>query len=293
MPTSLWVNGALVPAAEARISALDAGFRSGLGVFETLRIDHGRAFRLAAHLARLAEGAHRLGFELDTGELLRGVADTVAANGHLGAHLALRITCSPGPVDPDEPFPGAPSGPATTVITVHPTPPPSPAPEVATARTTDLRREVAGTKHTSYLVSLLAQQAAAAAGCTDGLLTTTAGDPLEAATANLFVVLDGAVRTPPPGAGILPGITRAAVLDLARAAGVAVEQRHLTRAQLAGAQEALLTSAVRGVRTLTTVDGRTIGGGAPGPLTSQLATAHRALVEREAEPVALSRSAGG
>ena len=293
MSTSLWVNGDLVPAAEARISALDAGFRSGLGVFETLRVDHGRAFRLSAHLARLAAGARALGFELRTGALSRGVAATVTANSHLGVHLALRITCSPGPLDPHGPFPGVPSGRATMVITVQPTPPPSPAPEAATARSTDLRREVAGTKHTSYLVSLLAQQAAAAAGCTDGLLTTPSGAPLEAATANLFVVVDGAVLTPPPGAGILPGITRGAVLELARTAGVAVEERHLTGAQLTGADEAFLTSAVRGVRALTAVDGRAIGGGAPGPVTSQLATAHRTLVEGEAEPVVVSRSAGG
>lgn len=285
MSSSLWVDGALVPAATARISALDTGFRSGLGVFETFRVDDGRALRPQAHLTRLRDGAHQLGFDIEVELLRAAVAATVAANGHLGAHLALRITCSAGPIDPDAPFPGATPGPPTVVVTAQVAAPLRARPALATAVSTDLRRELAGTKHTSYLVSLVAQQAAATAGCSDALLCTPSGAPLEAATANLLVVADGVVSTPPAGAGILAGITRGALLELARGAGLAVEEREVGAAELAGADEALLTSAVRGVRALTHVDSREIGSGRAGPVTTQLAAAYRELLNREAEAV--------
>lgn len=290
MTARVWVDGRLVPAAEARISALDLGFRSGIGVFESLRVDQGRAFRPDAHLARLTTGARTLGFAPQTAGLRRGIADTVTGNHHLGDHLALRITCSPGPIDPQATFPGASAGPPTTVITVQPTGAASPTPSPATAISTALRREIAGTKHTSYLVSVLAQQQAAAAGCSDALLTAPSGALLEAATANLLVVVDGVVSTPPTSAGILPGVTRDAVLELAAEHRIEVVERPITRDDLYRAEEAMLTSAVRGVRALTRVDHHDVAGGRPGPLTTHLAAAYHSLVARVAEPVTVTGS---
>ncbi len=294
MTSQVWVDGDLMPAATARISALDLGFRSGVGVFETLRVDHGRAFRPSVHLARLTAGARTLGFTApDERRLRRGIAETVSANAHLGDHLVLRITCSAGALDPGAPFPGRPGGPATTVLTAHPTLALPATPPTATAVTTDLRREVAGTKHTSYLVSVLAQQQAAAAGCTDGLLTTPDGAPLEAATANLLVVVGRTLCTPARDDAILVGVTRDAVLELARDDGIAVATHPVTAEQLHGAAEALLTSSVRGVRAVTSVDGHALGDGTPGPLTRRLAAAYRSLVDEEGEPVTLTGSPGG
>lgn len=288
MTTRVWVDGGLVPAAEARISALDLGFRSGVGVFETLRVERGRAFRPGAHLARLVAGARTLGYEPDPTDLRRGIAEVVTANRHLGEQLALRVTCSPGPLAPDAPFPGAPSGPPTTVITVQPTAAASAQPSPATATATPLRREVAGIKHTSYLVSVLAQQQAMAAGCTDALLTAASGAPLEAATANLLVVVEGVLCTPPAGSGILAGVTRDAVLELAATDGIEVAERPISGEELRRAPEALLTSAVRGVRALVRVDGHAVGAGRPGPATRHLAAGYRSLVERLGESVTVT-----
>lgn len=294
MTALVWVDGDLVPAPQARISALDTGFRSGLGVFETLRVDGGRAFRLAAHLDRLQAGARTLGVELDRDRLRSGVAATVAANDALGSHLAVRITCSAGAIEADSRFPGRIATPPTAVITAQPTDAPSPSPATATAMRTDLRREVAGCKHTSYLVAVLAQQRAAAAGCSDGLLTDAAGAPLEAATANLFVVQGATLLTPPPAAGILPGITRAAVLELGPRLGLEVVERTCTLTEVHHADEVLLTSAVRGVRAVVTIDGHPIGAvgtatrGGIGPVARTLAAGYRALVDREASRLDLS-----
>ncbi len=282
--TTLLVDGALVPAATATISALDRGFRSGEGLFETLRVRDGRAFRLAAHLDRLVGTADRLDIDLDRRMLGEGIATVVAANHHLGEDVAVRITCSAGPLDVERSFPApARSGrAATVVISVQPV---AERADPARGLLVDLRRELAWAKSTSSLVTLLAQRRAIGHGATDALLCDHQGAPLEAATANLFVVHDGRLVTPPVEAGALDGVTRTAVLDLASDCGVEPDVRPLSRDVLLGADEALLTSAVRGLRPLVTVDGQPIGTGAPGPVTRRLTAAHAAAVAAGSRPV--------
>jgi branched-subunit amino acid aminotransferase/4-amino-4-deoxychorismate lyase len=290
--TQLLVDGALVPAATATISALDRGFRSGEGLFETLRVRDGRAFRLGAHLDRLVNTAGRLDIALDRRALGRGLATVVAANHHLGADLVVRITCSAGPVEVDRPFPavaGDETAP-TVVISVHPLahrdlPDVEDADPRARGLLVDLHRELAWAKSTASLVALVAQRAAVEQGATDALLCDAQGAPLEAATANLFLVHDGHLVTPPVDAGILAGATRAAVLDVAHRCGVDPVVRPLTRDLLFHAEEAFLTSAVRGLRPLVSVDGQPIGTGDPGPVTRRLTAAYTALVAAEARPV--------
>lgn len=289
----VWVDGQLVPAEEARISALDLGFRSGVGVFETFRVDGSRTFRLNDHLARLHEGARHLGFDLPPQSLRAAVAATVQANARLGAHLAVRITCSPGSIEASAPFPGPLAGDATIVVTAQPTAPLPAQPPAATATLTALRREVATLKHSSYLVAVLAQRAAAAAGVSDALLTDPAGAPLEGATANLLILHDEVVTTAPARAGILAGITRDTVLLLARERGLTISERVVDAEELAQADEALLTSAVGGVRPLVAVDGRAIGTGRAGPVVTALAEAYVQLRRRDAVPLPVSPPRAG
>ncbi len=282
--TQLLVDGALVPAATATISALDRGFRSGEGLFETLRVRAGRAFRLAGHLDRLVGAAGRLDIDLDHRTLGQGIATVVAANHHLGTDVAVRITCSAGPLDVERSFP-APAGSgraATVVMSVQAV---AERADPARGLLVDLRRELSWAKSTSSLVTLVAQRRAIEQGASDALLCDPWGAPLEAATANLFVVHDGRLTTPPVEAGALDGVTRTAILDLARDCGVEPDVRPLSRELLLGADEALLTSAVRGLRPLVTVDGQRIGSGAPGPVTGQLTAAHAAAVAAESRPV--------
>ena len=282
----VWVNGALLPAAEARISALDQGFRSGIGVFETFRVRSGRVLRLSAHLERLRGAAEALGIALDAGELRTAVAAVTTGNLELGPDLVVRLTCSAGPLDPLATFPGASLGTPAVVATAHRAPCDPPAP--ARVRRTEWQREPARWKTTSYLVSVLAQQQAREAGATDAVLCDAAGDPLEAATANLFLLVDGALITPPVDAGVLPGITREVVLGVAAQVGQPVSLRRVTTAELHAAGEVFLTSAVRGVVPVAEVDGRPVRGGAPGPVTTAVTEAYDILAVTAAESVALS-----
>ncbi len=275
----VWVDGRLLPVHLATISAVDRGFRSGEGVFETLRVRDGRTFRLAAHLERLHATAAGLGVDVEPSVLVGAVAAVVEANRHLGTDLVVRITCSAGPFELTSPFPGRGAGPATVVVTAQRTraagAPPLPP---ASGHLVDLHRPLGTWKTTSYLVALVAGREARRHGASDALLCDVAGRPVEAATANLFAVSGTTLVTAPVDAGVLPGITRAAVMAVATEMGLTVDERAMSRHELRTAAEALLTSAVRGVQPLVVLEGRPVGDGTPGPTTRRLATALRELV---------------
>jgi|GEM_PF-259191 len=292
--TQVWVDGRLVPAHLATVSALDRGLRSGEGVYETLRVRQGHSFRLGAHLDRLETGAGTLGIRIDPAAVRAGIAAVVAANDHLGDDVVVRVTCTAGPLDLTVPFPGTGAGVATVVLTAQRTRAPGAPPRPpARGYLVDLRRELPMIKSTAYLLSLVAQRAARAHGASDAILCDPAGRPLEAATANLAAVVHGRLVTAPVSAGILGGVTRAALCEVAAGCGLAVEERTLEREELLGAREALLTSAVRGVQPLVRVGTRAIGDGATGPVTARLRTALDALIDATAEPLVLSRSTDG
>ncbi|MFO7960371.1 MAG: aminotransferase class IV [Nitriliruptoraceae bacterium] len=286
MAPMVWVDGRLLPAHLATISALDRGFRSGEGVFETLRVRQGRTFRLAAHLERLQTGAVGIGLHVAPQALIEAVGAVVEANAHLGADLVVRITCSAGPVELASPFPGRSAGPATVVVTAQRTraagAPPLPP---ASGHLVEFHHPLGAWKTTSYLVALTAGREARRHGASDALLCDAAGRPLEAATANLFAVSGSTLVTAPVTAQVLPGITRAAVLQLATALGLVVEERVMDRTELRSAAEALLTSAVRGVQPLVALQGRPIGDGTPGPTTRRLAAGLRELVATTSLPL--------
>jgi branched-subunit amino acid aminotransferase/4-amino-4-deoxychorismate lyase len=274
----VWVDGHLTPASAARISALDRGFRSGEGVFTTLRADDGYVFRLRAHLDRVLGDAAVLGLTLDAEQLAGAVAATVAANHHLGPRLAVRITCSAGPVDLSASFPAGGASSPTVVVTAQAV---GAAPAgTAHGHPVPWHRQLAQLKTTSYLPATLAQQHARSHAATDALLCDD-GVVLEAASANLFVVHHGTIRTAPVAAGVLPGVTRSAVLEVVADLGLPAEERACTLEELREADEAWLTSAVRGIRALTRVDTVPIGGGDEGPVTTRVRAGYAALLARE------------
>lgn len=289
----VWVDGRLLPVHRATINATDRGFRSGEGLFETLRVRQGRTFRLGSHLARLHAAASEIGLALEPATLPGAIAAVVAANATLGNDLVVRITCSAGPLDLTVPFPGSVPGSATVVVTAQATraadAPPLPP---ASGHLVDLRRPLAAWKSTSYLVAMLAQREARRWGASDAVLCDHTGSPLEAATANLLAVDGRTLVTAPVTAGVLPGITRAAVLELAAELGLDVEERVLGRDELAAVPEALLTSAVRGVQPLVALDGQPVGDGRPGPTTRRLGAALDALVAATSTRLPAAASAG-
>lgn len=277
----VWVDGELVPADRAVVSVYDRGFRTGEGVFETLRAYGEHVFRLGAHLERARAGGAELGFDVGpTDVLAEAVRATAAANhGALdGEDSALRLTISAGRIDPASPVPGRGVGPPTVVVTSHPL---APAAEAATAVTLPTARELPHVKAVSYLIAVTAKRQARELGADEALLTDGRGHVLEGASSNVFAVVGDTLRTPATDTGLLAGVTRAVVLELARAEGLAVAEQPLRTDELAGADEAFLTSTTRELVALREVDGRPIGAEWPGPVTTRLQTAYAREVARE------------
>lgn len=280
-----WVHDRLVPADQATISVYDQGFRTGEGVFETLRAYGAHVFRLDAHLDRAVTGADALGFDPGPREqLVEAVTRTAAANLEAlqGRDSALRLTVSSGAVDPDSPFPGTTTGPPTVVVTSHRLTDDTAAwRDGWRAVTVSLVRELPHVKALSYALALTAKRQARAAGAQEALLVTEAGQVLEGSGSNLFAVLDGRVVTPPLESGLLAGVTRAVVLEVAAQLELDVAQRPLTLEELHRADEAFLTATTREVVPLVAVDDRPVGPGVPGPTTFRIHAGYRAAVEAE------------
>jgi len=277
----IWVNDSLRAAEDVRISAADRGFTLGDGLFETMRVTNGAVFRLGAHLERLRGSATRIGLACPA-SLEHAVAGTLSAN--RVTEGALRLTLTRG-----ESVPGlgiAPDARPTLVISAY-----SRSPDerpnrdgvsalIASGRLNE-HAASAGIKQLGYLEAILAQREATTAGMHEALLLNTAGYLAEAAAANLFLVRDGELATPPLTCGVLPGITRAAVLEIAIQLGLPSRSEPLLPSALQQAQEAFLTSSLRGLMPLIAVNRVPIGAGTPGPVTTRLQHAYRMLVHSE------------
>lgn len=276
IPSVLWVNGRLISTGEPGIDPRDRGLTLADGLFETLRVTGGVPVRLGAHLARLRAGATTLDLPLPwtDGELAGMIGRTLAANGLREA--AVRVTISRGvPTmrgllpEPD-PVPS---------LVIHAQPFAGYPPELyhrgMHAITSQIRRNehspLANIKSLGYLDNILARRDAAAQDMDEALMLNTAGQLACATAANLFVVMDGTIVTPPLTAGVLPGTVRAMLLvQLAPGLGLPVVERPLSYDQLVQADEAFLTSALLGVMSLTAVDRCLIGPSVPGPLALRL-----------------------
>ncbi len=275
----LWVNGRLAPTCEARLDPRDRGFTLGDGLFETMRAGGGTVPWLDSHLTRLRAGAATIGLPVPWGDdaLTRAVTQTLAANRLVDG--VVRLTASrgvpagrgllpepqplPSLVIHAQPFAGYPTELYARGI------------RVITSRVTrNEHSPLARVKVISALDNVLARREAAARGVDEALLRNTAGHLACASAANLFLVLDRRLVTPCIASGSLPGTTRQFVLaELAPQIGLAVEARVVSPDELPRASEAFLTSALLGVMPLTSVDGRPIGKGVPGPLTAHLRAA--------------------
>jgi branched-chain amino acid aminotransferase len=281
-----WIDGRITTAGEPSVTLADVGFRSGIGVFETLRIEDSRILGLASHLGRLQVGAARLAIGADPATLpavlTAGLTEvlTVARHG-TQADLVARVTLSGGPLAASANWPPGPARGATLAITLHvaPTLPLPPAAAVLV----EGRRWPADVKSTSYLASVLATREAQERGAEVGILHD--GDELlEGSEGNLLLVLDGAVLTPADDGRILPGVTRELVLDVARSAGLAVLERPVRLGDIAAAQAVITTSAVQRIRMLSSLDGAPLPSDAP---TVTLLRAGLTELARSAEPLPL------
>lgn len=275
------VNGQIVPAEEARISILDNGFTFGDSVYETLRTYGGRPFRLDLHLKRLRTSAGRLGIGIPMDDRELGSRlDLLLARASNGESY-IRIIVSRGVGDISYHFERV-VGP-TVVMAVKPFEPPSESlvREGAPLAVVSIRRNHPDAldpaiKSCNLLNNVLAVREAQKKGAVEAILLNQRGEVAEGASSNIFLVRTGMLRTPPLSAGILPGITRTVVIELATSLSIPFDdQGPVPLPDLLAADECFVTSSVREILPIRSIDGRAVGQGRPGPVTLRLLAAFR------------------
>jgi branched-chain amino acid aminotransferase len=285
----VWVNGELKAATQAAVSVFDRGFLYGDGVFEGFRLLEGsRVFRLTDHLGRLYESARAIGLSVGYSpeELKAALAEVVRRSGLGEGHLRIVATRGPAPPGLDPRSARRP----TVVVMAYPFGENLRPPHLAGG----LRAKLAATRRWSpqaldpkvkclnYLNEILAELEAVVSGFDTAIMLGEDGFLAEAAAANIFLVRRRRLYTPYPNY-CLAGITRAAVMELARGCGFEVEERNLTPADLFNADEVFLTSTAVDVAPVVEVDGRPVGTGEPGPVWAELRARFLELMSREAE----------
>jgi branched-chain amino acid aminotransferase len=285
MARIIFMNDRLVPEDEARVSVFDHGLLYGDGVFEGLRSYSGTVFRLDAHLDRLWASARAICLEipLSKAAVAKAVNDTLAANKLSDGYVRLVVTRGAGSLGLD---PNRTKNPQVIVIadtiSLYPREFYEQGLKIVTAATQRVQSAALSPriKSLNYLNNIMAKLEGLRAGCVEALMLNHKGEVAECTGDNVFVVRSGVLLTPPPDAGILEGITRNAVMELAREAGIDCREATLTRHDLYTADECFLTGTAAEVIPVVDIDGRTIGSGTPGPVTKQLTTAFHALVRK-------------
>ncbi len=283
MPRIVFMNDRLVPEDQARVSVFDHGLLYGDGVFEGLRSYQGHVFRLKAHLDRLWESARAICLEipLSPEAIAQAISDTLAANHLLDGYVRLVVTRGAGSLGLD---PSRTKNPQVIVIAdtinLYPSEYYEKGLRIVTAATQRTHSAALSPriKSLNYLNNIMAKLEGLQAGCVEALMLNHKGEVAECTGDNIFLVRAGSLLTPPPDAGILEGITRHAVMELAHKAGIVVREATLVRHDLYTAEECFLTGTAAEVIPVVTIDGRTIGSGSPGPITTRLIKDFYALV---------------
>ncbi len=279
----VFIDGEPVAGADASVPVNDHGLLYGDGVFEGIRAFDRRAFRLDLHLERLGHGARALHLEVPGGPaaMREVVQKALDAHGDGDAYLRLIVTRGAGPlgIDPtqcERPrvicivdrialFSDAQRRAGLSMITSSVRRPPA---DVLDPRVKTL----------NYLNNVMARGEARRQGADEALMLNLQGQVAEATVANVFVVREGVLMTPPTSDGALDGITRRTVLELAAARGIETRVQTLGRMDIFGADECFMTGSGAGVVRIASLDGETLGRGEPGPITEQLAAAHQQLL---------------
>lgn len=266
----IWLDGGIHDADSARVSVLDHGMTVGDGVFETLRTTDGRPFALTRHLERLASSARGLGLpEPDADEVRHACAALAEAMPMPLGRLRITYTGGLSPLGSDR----GEAGPTLVVALGEATRRPDSTAVVTVPWTRNERGALAGLKSTSYAENVIALARAREQGASEALFANTRDRLCEGTGSNVFVVLDGELHTPPLEAGCLAGITRALTVDWTGA-----HVTDLPMDVLEQADEVFVTSSLRDVQAVHSLDGRELPG-ASGPVTAK---AMRVFAERSA-----------
>jgi branched-chain amino acid aminotransferase len=274
MSTKVWMNGQLVDKMDAKVSVYDHGLLYGDGVFEGIRIYSGKVFQHAAHISRLYESAKAIALKIPISpeQMTQAVEETVAVNKKVDGYIRLIVTRGAGNLglDPRR------CEPVVIVIVddISLYPPELYENGLEVITSSYIRNHPNATnprvKSLNYLNNILAKIEAIRAGCLEAIMLNHKGEVAECTGDNLFVVKNGVLKTPPPDAGILEGITRNVVIELAERAGIPFKESTLVRHDVYIADEMFLTGTAAEVIAVTKVDDRIIGNGKQGPITKRL-----------------------
>ncbi|HTN75578.1 MAG TPA: branched-chain-amino-acid transaminase [Pirellulaceae bacterium] len=275
MALQIYINGKLFDKENAKVSVYDHGLLYGDGVFEGLRSYSGKVFRLEQHLDRLWASAKAilLTIPMTKEAMAKAIVDTLAVNGIKDGYIRLVVTRGAGTLGLD---PNRCSDPQVIIITDHIALYPQELYEngldIITASTIRNHPQAlsARIKSLNYLNNILAKIEGLQAGCQEALMLNHLGHVAECTADNIFLVSRGQLFTPPLDAGILDGITRDTVIEIAREAKIVVREETLTRHDAYTADEVFLTGSGAEVIPVVKIDSRVIGDGKPGPMTKQL-----------------------
>jgi branched-chain amino acid aminotransferase len=286
MSPKVYIGGKLFEKADAKISVFDHGLLYGDGVFEGIRAYSGRVFRLESHVDRLYDSARSINLTIPMSKaaMAEAVVSTLKANGLVDAYIRLIVTRGAGSLGLD---PRKTTDPQIIIITdsisLYPPELYEHGLKIITAGTMRIPPNALNPriKSLNYLNNILAKIEGTNAGCLEALMLNQKGEVSECTGDNVFIVKKGEVHTPSVDAGILEGITREAVMELAREAGYKVVERTMDRHDIYTADECFLTGTAAEVIPVVEVDGRAIGEGTPGPVTTDLHRRFHAHVRGE------------
>ena len=286
MSLKVYINGKLFDKEQAAISVYDHGLLYGDGVFEGIRSYSGKVFRLDEHLDRLWNSAKAIWLQIpiSKAEMAKAIVDTLTANHIADGYIRVVVTRGVGTLGLDPTHCATPQVIIITdLISLYPDELYQKGLEIITVST--MRNHPAALspriKSLNYLNNILAKIEGIQAGSIEALMLNHKGEVSECTGDNLFLVRNGELLTPPIDAGILEGVTRWAVIELAQQAGITVKEVPLTKHDVYIADECFLTGTAAEVIPVVKVDSRTIGSGQPGPITHKLMERFHKLARSE------------
>lgn len=277
--TRVWVNGRLTGVDEPSITALEHGVTVGDGAFETAKVEAGKVFAATRHAQRLDRTMAGLGLPpADHDYVADGIAAVLGAGEPIGfGRLRYSVTGGAGPLGSDRD-----DSPLTYIVTCAEQPrPPASAALAVVPWTRNERSAVAGLKTTSYAENVVALAYAKERGAVEAAFANTRGELCEGTGSNIFVVVDGAILTPPLDSGCLAGITRAIAIEWCREEGLEVREETLPLDVLQSADEVFITSSTKDILPIHAVDDRALE---PGPVTKEAAAVFGRLCSQRLDP---------
>jgi len=289
--TVVYMNGKFVPKEEAKVSVFDHAFLYGDAVFEGIRAYNGRVFRLEEHIDRLYDSAKAIWLEIEMPkkEMMEVVAESCRQNNLKNAYIRLVVSRGVGDLGLD---PRKCHGNSSIIciadkIALYPEEFYEKGLKAITAATRRNYGEVLApqVKSNNYLPNIMAKIEAITAGCLEAICMSREGYVTEGTGDNIFIVKDGVLKTPHPAVGILKGVTRKAIMELAEQEGIPVEETFMNRFDVYTADEIFFTGTAAEVIPVVEVDSRKIGDGVPGPITKKLRSLFMDLVKKEGYPI--------